>query len=322
MLSIERTQSQTDYKESEFKQKLSKTRSCPTKTRRSQSSIRSNSSFVPKLPPNFRNGSTGRPTITSLSSKDLELNAIESSTSSSVFHGIILVSIMLSSLIAFVCSKIKRPCDPSSPHMYDPDCKMSVVLFFSVITIISCLISFIIYFLHLIGQCDAQWIVKKKITIEIVVISAIVLLLITANTYMVMKTRILDNWVGITSILCSSLSIIGYAIRITKLCNESKGFAKREIIEQNECKIDETALTLMKEKLKNKLNCDSNKSWEINGGLRHSTPQNCGSALRVVSYVKRKKSLDSNPKSISQNNNNNTNSSADDMDLEDDVFIN
>ena len=316
MLSIERTQSQTDYKEPELKQKLSKTRSCPPRTRRSESSIRSNSSFVPKLPPNFRNGSIAG--ITSLSSRDVQLSSMESSTSSSVFHGIILVSIMLSSLIAFVCSKIRRPCDHSS-YMSDQNCPLSVVLFYSVITIISCLISFVIYFLHLVGQCDLQWIVRKKVTIEMVIISIIVLLLITANTFMVIRTRIWrsDNWFGITSIMCSSFSIIGYTIRIAILCNECKSFAKREAIDANESKIDETALSIMKDKLKNKLNADSNKSWELSDGFRHSTAQNSGTPLRVVSYVKRKKSLDSNPKSVSHNNCNSY-----DMDVEDDVFIN
>lgn len=316
MLSIERTQSQSYYKEPEFKRKLSQSRSCPTRTRRSESSIKSNGSIGPKLPPNFRNGSISG--VASLASRDLEMNEIESSTSTSPFHGIILVSIMLSSLIAFVCLKVQRPCDG-----LQEDCQMSVALFFSVITIISCLISFIIYFLHLIGQCDAQWIVNKKFTIEIVFISAIVLLLITSTALMVMKTRVCDHWEGIVSLFCSSISIIGYTIRMTKLWNECKSFAKRDINGSNEnnsndSKIDETALTVMKEKFKNKLNGDSAKSWELGERVRNSTHNNCGSALRVVSYVKRKKSFDSNPKSFSQNKNSNTF----DIDLEDDVFIN
>ena len=221
---------------------------------------------------------------------------------------------MLSSLIAFVCSKIRRPCDHFDPNAYEHSCQMPVLLFFSVTTIISCLISFVIYFLHLIGQCDVKWIVNKKVTIEMVTISVIVTLLIVSSILMLSKTKVLDYSIGIMSIICSSLSVIGYAIRITKLFSEAKKCAKRGDQSLEEPQIDETALTVMKERLKSRLNADSSKSWELSA----NSTENLGTALRVVSYVKRKKSLDSNPKSVSHTNDPN----GFDLDIDDDVFIN
>ncbi|XP_054164857.1 uncharacterized protein LOC128962508 [Oppia nitens] len=331
---LERTQSQSSYREPTIKQKVVQTRSCPsgrTRSLRSQSSIRSNGSTnIPKLPTSLQHqySITER---TNCSVKEMEMNAMESLTSSSLFHGFILISIMLSSLLAFVCSKMKRPCDPSDDMTFDltanpHNCLMSVLLYYSVITIISCLVSFIIYFLHLIGQCDAQWIVNKRFSIEVLIISLIVIMLFTANILMIMKTKVLKSTVGIFSIICSSLSIIGYTIRITKLVNENKQLSKR--CSQNTSQsndniiINETTLTSMRDKLKNKLNVDSSKTWELGNGVQDLSTlsrQKPGSALRVVSYVKRKQSLDSNTRSISQNNNTSINFDAD---IEDDVFIN
>jgi hypothetical protein len=337
---INRSQSQTYQKQPELKQKLTYTKSCPNgqiinplKSHRSESSNHSSGSVVPKLPPNFRQGSVSR-TI-SISSNGLpsnvELNSDESTTSSSLFHGIILVSIMLSSLIAFICSKIKRPnCDNDTNNMTIDinanDCPMAVVLYFSVTTIISCLISFIIYFLHLIGQCDVSWLAKRKFAIEIIIISTVTLLLIIANSLMVSQTKVLDDYIGILSIVCSSSSIIGYGIRMTKLCSECKYFSKRSSRNSNSNnEIDETALTIMKEALKSKINGDTNKSWEVNDNRGNSSSSNhrsSASAMRVISYVKRKRSVESVIKSLSQQTNvTNDHLNGFDTDIDDDVFI-
>jgi hypothetical protein len=240
---------------------------------------------------------------------------------------------MLSSLVAFICSKIKRPnCDNDTNNMTidinTNDCPMAVVLYFSVITIISCLISFIIYFLHLIGQCDVSWLAKRKFAIEIIIISTVTLLLIIANSLMVSQTKVLDDYIGILSIVCSSSSIIGYGIRMTKLCSECKYFSKRSAVSRNsnsDNQIDETALTIMKETLKSKLNGETSKSWEVNDNRGNSSSSNhrsSASAMRVISYVKRKKSVESAIKSFSQQTNGtNDHLNGFDTDIDDDVFI-
>lgn len=337
---INRSQSQIYQKNPDLKQKLTHTKSCPNgqiisplKSHRSESLNHSSGSVVPKFAPNYRHGSVSR-TI-SISSNvlpsDVEHNSDESTTSSSLFHGIILVSIMLSSLVAFICSKIKRPnCDNDTNNMTvdnnTDDCPMAVVLYFSVITIISCLISFITYFLHLIGQCDVSWLAKRKFAIEIIIISAVTLLLIIANSLMISQTKVLDDYIGILSIVCSFASIIGYGIRMTKLCSECKYFSKRSARNSNsDNEIDGKALTIMKETLKSKLNGDSNKSWEVNhnrGNSSSSNHQSSASAMRVISYVKRKKSVESAIKSLSQQTNGtNDHLNGFDTDIDDDVFI-
>ncbi|XP_075585513.1 uncharacterized protein LOC124492481 [Dermatophagoides farinae] len=113
---------------------------------------------------------------------------IETSTSRSIVHGLILVTIMITSLVAFVCSKVRR-CS-NFVNLYDYEYCSKYFLFYSSMTIISCLATFIIYFLHLISQCDFLCLSKKKYEFEIMFISIISCLLVLSSICYMTHTNI------------------------------------------------------------------------------------------------------------------------------------
>nr|XP_027198519.1 uncharacterized protein LOC113792783 [Dermatophagoides pteronyssinus] len=113
---------------------------------------------------------------------------IETSTSRSIIHGLILVTIMITSLVAFVCSKVRR-CS-NFINLYDYEHCSKYFLFYSSMTIISCLATFIIYFLHLISQCDILCLSKKKYEFEIMFISIISCLLVLSSICYMTHTNI------------------------------------------------------------------------------------------------------------------------------------
>ena len=204
---------------------LEKSKSCSVEPRRfsnssparpSHFSSSSGANLLSKYPPNYRNGTALRSISSSITQS--EINCDESTTSHSIIHGIILVTIMIASLGAFVFSKLKRPCDGVVKDN-TKDCPFSVVLFYSIINILSCLTSFTIYFLHLIGQCDCS--IKKKLAIEISVIIVVVASLSTSITLLIIRTDVPDYNSGIISVGCSILATVGYVIRMFKLCIES-----------------------------------------------------------------------------------------------------
>ena len=90
------------------------------------------------------------------------MRGLESSTSNSIFHGIILILIMTTSLASFIGSLMYDFCEVPF------NCNHSIHIFFTVTSILSCTFCFLVYFLHLIGQCDyTTWLAKRKVTIEI-----------------------------------------------------------------------------------------------------------------------------------------------------------
>lgn len=270
---------------------LEKSESCPVEPRRSSnsSSIRppyfsssSGANLLPKYPPNYRNGTAFRSISSSITQS--EINCDESTTSHSIIHGIILVTIMIASLGAFVFSKLKRPCDGVVKDS-TKDCPFLVVLFYSIINILSCLTSFTIYFLHLIGQCDCS--IKRKLAVEISVIIVVVASLSTSIILLIIRTDVPDYNSGIISVGCSILATVGYVIRMFKLCIESN-----------------IAKNIFK----------TNKSHEL-----HKFQVPSIRSTKAISYVRKKPSQEDSSKSKQQ-----TKSSLNEfshIELEDDVFF-
>lgn len=83
---------------------------------------------------------------------EIEVQGIESATSSSTFHGVILIGIMISFLAAFICSQLTGPCDDVFFEPNELNYCTGVSHYFSIINILSVIYAFVIYFLHLIGQ--------------------------------------------------------------------------------------------------------------------------------------------------------------------------
>ena len=160
-----------------------------------------------------------------------------------------------------------------------------VVLFYSIINILSCLTSFTIYFLHLIGQCDCS--IKRKLAVEISVIIVVVASLSTSIILLIIRTDVPDYNSGIISVGCSILATVGYVIRMFKLCIESN-----------------IAKNIFK----------TNKSHEL-----HKFQVPSIRSTKAISYVRKKPSQEDSSKSKQQ-----TKSSLNEfshIELEDDVFF-
>lgn len=117
------------------------------------------------------------------------MKSLESSTSSSILHGIVLICIMISSLISFVLSLISEVCDDH----FNVNCSTNSLLAYSLTSMLSCLFCFIIYFLHLIGQCDyVSWSAKRKIIAEIIGTFFMLLSIIISVTSLLVNTSAID----------------------------------------------------------------------------------------------------------------------------------
>jgi len=144
---------------------------------------------------------------------------IESSTSRSFVQGLILVSIMVASLIAFISCKV-RPC--SSTYIEDSnyeDC-LKYFHFYSIMTISSCLVTFLIYFLHLIAQCDILCLRRKKYEFEIITIVVICCLFMFSSISYLARTNIFADSFTLASLILSAISISLYLLRIMVLTFE------------------------------------------------------------------------------------------------------
>lgn len=136
----------------------------------------------------------------------------DSYTSKSFIHGVILVTIMITSLVAFICSKVRRCSFYVDIQNYENCSKY--FLFYSIMTITSCLVTFLIYFLHLIAQCDIMCINKRKYALEILVISIVAVLLSISSICYMTYTDIFTETFTLTSFIFTSISIILYFVRI------------------------------------------------------------------------------------------------------------
>lgn len=228
-----------------MKKALNETKSCPIELPcddNDKKSIRNTISYIKysnnsstsgsiKLPPNFRDSlrktSTGTASSGHLS---VELPA-PSSTSHSVFHGCVLVLIMITSLISFICTKIKHPCEYS---IYFKDCALFSLLFYSIIMITSCLTAFVIYFLHLIGQCDVSWWGKRKIVFEVVIIAIVIALISASIGLTLINTNVVEHVPGIIGLIAATVSLLSYVARFTLILHEN--FVITKCIKQQQLK--------------------------------------------------------------------------------------
>lgn len=154
---------------------------------------------------------------------------LETNTSKSLVHGLILVTIMITSLIAFICSKVRRCSHQVDIYNFE-DCS-KYFLFYSIMTIVSCLITFTIYFLHLIAQCDILCLTKRKYGLEIFLITLVASLLAFSTICYMLHTDIFTETFTLTSFIFTSISILLYVVRIVFLFGEkiSKQRKKRQM---------------------------------------------------------------------------------------------
>lgn len=151
----------------------------------------------------------------------LELNGVESVTSSSYLHGFILISIILLSIIAFVLSKFQDACEEFYLHLNANTCYTTSQFFFSFMLLFTSLFAFIVYFLHLIGQCDyLNLMAKRKVFTEILVTCLVIFCLLLSSLIVILTTVALFHWISTSSLIIAFIVCILYKIRIYLLFRE------------------------------------------------------------------------------------------------------
>lgn len=155
-------------------------------------------------------------------SPEIELNGIESVTSSSYLHGFILISIILLSIIAFVLSKLQDACeDFFFSTVNHGTCYQTSQLFFSSMLLCTSLFAFIVYFLHLIGQCDyLNLMAKRKVFTEILITCLVIFCLLLSSLTLILTTVAIFNWINTVSLIIAFIVCILFKVRIYLLFRE------------------------------------------------------------------------------------------------------
>lgn len=193
----------------------------PTKSPNSSSSQSQFGHSIRSLPSSIERASFCAVNFNRCSS-EIEMQGLESATSSSLIHGTILIAIMLSSLAAFVCSKLKDPCED---YFLAPsfDCSLFFSLFFSIINILSCLYAFTVYFLHLVGQCDyLTWSARRKVSLEILCTFMVIFVLAASVLLLLTQTTAKHSAISVISAIFAFGSIVLYCVRNLLLFREMK----------------------------------------------------------------------------------------------------
>lgn len=164
-------------------------------------------------------------------SPEIELNGVESVTSSSYLHGFILIAIILLSITAFVLSKLQDACEDfffnSANHS---TCYPTSQWLFSSMLLFTSLFAFIVYFLHLIGQCDyLNLMAKRKVFTEILVTCLVIFCLLLSSLTLILTTVAIFNWINTVSLIIAFVVCVLYKVRIYLLFREYRMLADKPV---------------------------------------------------------------------------------------------
>lgn len=210
---------------------------------RSPISIQTSGGFLPVMSTNSINQSFGqsRQRIMSLADStsggsvprfvpppESLMKGLESTTSSSLLHGLNMITIMLSSLGAFICALVQDACDEASfsPVVVNGApltvrCSILIAAAFPLVNILSCITFFVMYFLHLVGQCDyLSWSARRKVTLELMGTLAVLLLVVTVTILVYLTTPAWGQETTRYGIVFSTASVLFILVRILLLARE------------------------------------------------------------------------------------------------------
>jgi len=158
--------------------------------------------------------------FTPFSQVPLNFDQRESNTSKSVSQGIVMVLTMLSCMIAVICSQLQDPCDDSI-KLPNEDCSVEVATVFPVINMCVGLTSFVLYFLHVIGQCDAiTWLTRNKLLVEVAVTLTSFVILFICNILTVLFTAAVLHETSRLGIFASGSACLSLVFRVLSLIHE------------------------------------------------------------------------------------------------------
>uniref|UniRef100_T1KFU2 MARVEL domain-containing protein n=1 Tax=Tetranychus urticae TaxID=32264 RepID=T1KFU2_TETUR len=198
-------------------------------------------------------------------SSSIEMGGLISATSSSLLHGIILLLIMLASLAAFVASKLADPCEDF--YLSDNlECSTLTAICFSAVNILSCLYTFTIYFLHLIGQCDyISWSARRKVAAEIICTLGMISALVASIFALYTKTIALQNLVCVVASAFSIITILLYVLRSGLLLREIRMLWSKPLPSRQSSKISRKT-SVVNSNQEGTSNNTGSKKWSTSRG--------------------------------------------------------
>lgn len=149
---------------------------------------------------------------------DSLMKGLESTTSSSILHGFNMILIMLSSLGAFICSLVQDACDESFAAIR---CSVLVAAAFPLVNVCSCITFFVMYFLHLVGQCDyLSWSARRKVSMELMGTLCVLLSVVTVTILVYLTTLAWNQETTRYGIVFAVVSVLCILVRILLLARE------------------------------------------------------------------------------------------------------
>ena len=218
-----------------------------------------------------------------------ELNGIESVTSSSCLHGFILIAVILLSITAFVLSKFRDACEDYFYHR--AHCYQTSQWFFSSMLLIISLYAFIVYFLHLIGQCDyLNLMAKRKVFTEILVTCLIIFCLLLSSILLIVTTVAMYNYINTVSVVIALVVCILYKIRIYLLYREYRMLNDKPVesveLDENFNQLNDDLNQQMSQQMNHQINNQINSqinnqiNGQINSQISNQTNQPQGNNQR------------------------------------------
>lgn len=125
---------------------------------------------------------------------------------------------MLSTLGAFICSVVQDACEEA--YMVHK-CNWILATSFPLINIAACITFFVMYFLHLVGQCDyISWSARRKVTMELMGTLFLLLAIVTVTILVYLSTPAWSQETTMYGIILSALSVLFIIFRIMLLARE------------------------------------------------------------------------------------------------------
>ena len=151
-------------------------------------------------------------------------SGVESATSSSQLHAALLVSLMVLSLIGFVLTKLRDPCDDLL-YVAEAEsiCSVTASLAFSSLLLFGSLYALLVYFLHAIGQCDYRsWNAKRQVLGEMLATGAVAVGQLMSTWAVFQFTPAVHSTINFTSAICAVLSASLLIARVILLRREHR----------------------------------------------------------------------------------------------------
>lgn len=171
------------------------------------------------------------------------MKGLESTTSSSLMHGLNMILIMLTTLGAFISSVVQDACEEA--YMLHK-CNPIISATFPLINIAACITFFVMYFLHLVGQCDyITWSARRKVTMELMGTLFLLLAIVTVTVLLFLSTPAWSQETTKYGIMLAGLSVLFIIFRILLLAREIPMLLSKPVTTEHQASVVTTRTETM-----------------------------------------------------------------------------